>query len=217
MNSRKNLFLFGDSICFGQGVSLHNGWVANLSREIERLNLNRYTVTNAGVNGNTTRLALERMPYDIQSHGIDTILLQFGLNDCNYWISDNGLPRVSPKAFQANLIEIISRSRAAGAATVILNTNHPTIMNPILINDITYSYTDNAEKYNGIIREVAKSEAVTLIDIEECFMNLIRSGTNLQMLLLDDGLHLSELGHKEYFKEIWPVISANLANEQSEG
>ena len=41
----------------------------------------------------------------------DVMTLQFGLNDCNCWETDRGLPRVSEEAFRANLIEMIERAR----------------------------------------------------------------------------------------------------------
>jgi lysophospholipase L1-like esterase len=83
-------------------------------------------VVNASVNGNTRRQALERMPYEVQSHPLDVLLVQFGMNDCNYWRTYHGLPRVSQAAFRANLAEIIERAFRFGAQRVLLNTNHPT-------------------------------------------------------------------------------------------
>jgi len=84
---RIRIFFFGDSICFGQGVSPHFTWVTRLSRALdERLSSRADVLTqNPSVNGNTTRMALERMPYDVQSHAPDVLYIQFGLNDCNGW------------------------------------------------------------------------------------------------------------------------------------
>jgi acyl-CoA thioesterase I len=109
---------FGDSICVGQGVSLFKGWVTKIASGLDLLSQEigrEIVVVNASVNGNTTRQALERMPYEVQSHGVDILLTQFGLNDCNLWLTDGGLPRVSADAFAANLKEIIARGRRFGA------------------------------------------------------------------------------------------------------
>ena len=66
----KSFYLFGDSICYGQEVSANLTWVMALA--IARINLYIFEenafLHNAGVNGNTTRLALERMHYDVTSH-----------------------------------------------------------------------------------------------------------------------------------------------------
>ena len=122
------LVFFGDSICNGQGVSIYRGWVTRLSAVAEALSGElgyEIIVVNASVNGSTTRQALERMPYEVQSHGVDILLVQFGLNDCNFWVTDRGLPRVSPEGFEANLVEIIQRGFHFGAKAVFLHTNHP--------------------------------------------------------------------------------------------
>src|SRR6267378_1663214 len=124
-----NLAFFGDSICFGQGISIHKGWVPRISQKLETLGQSsgvEISVLNSSVNENTTRMALERMPYDIQSHPIDILFVQFGMNDCNYWLTDKGVPRVSPMAFEANLLEIIDRAQAIHVKKIFLSTNHPT-------------------------------------------------------------------------------------------
>lgn len=200
---------FGDSICVGQGVSIYRGWVARLAEELDttcssaRIKL---LVTNASVNGRTTRQALEDMPYHVQSHGVDVIVVQFGLNDCNYWLTDKGNPRVSLEAFKANLREIITRARTSGARKVLLNTNHPTTRSKDIIPYTDITYQKSNETYNSAIRELAEElgDSVLFQDIERHFENLIVNGVPLESLLLDDGLHLSEAGHDRYFEFIGP-------------
>ena len=64
--------------------------------------------------------------------------LQFGLNDCNCWETDRGLPRVSEEAFRANLIEMIERARLFGARSIVLSTNHRTLRHDTLPNGECY-------------------------------------------------------------------------------
>lgn len=138
---------------------------------------------NASANGRTTRQALEAMPYEVQSHRPDIVIVQFGLNDANRWATDMGLPRVSPLAFQANLTEIYQRAYAAGAKTIFAMTNHVVLR----IND-----------YNWRIREaVAVGEDIDLpihlIDMAEALKSQAR-------YLLPDGVHLNDVGHRLYFE-----------------
>ena len=82
------IFFFGDSICVGQYVSLHKGWVTQLSAafaDFGEARGHRISVTNASASGRITREALERMPYEIQSQHPDIVIIQFGMNDCNHW------------------------------------------------------------------------------------------------------------------------------------
>lgn len=214
------IYLFGDSICYGQLISSHQTWASHLARELEsRNNADREFLTqNTGVNGNTSRQALERMRYDITSHLPDFILVQFGMNDCNYWETDFGIPRVSQNAFVANLEEIIKRAFSAGVKHCFLATNHPSNKGTFkAISTITYDKS-NAE-YNELIREVYKSMIasgvpITLIDNEANFEKYLaeNQSINLSDLLLEDGVHLSELGHKLYIDYAVFIITSKVSN-----
>lgn len=205
-----HLIFFGDSICFGQFVSPHKTWVTRISRAVEDLHPEKNIVAiNTSINGNTTRMALERMPYDVQGHGADLILIQFGMNDCNYWQTDKGHPRVSPKGFEANLSEIIARARIFGAKRVILNTNHPTPKSE-RFSYAESSYEESNQRYNGIIRKVASSEKVILADVGKEFQRRVAGGAELSGLVLADGVHLSEAGHDIYFQCVLPVVTRAL-------
>jgi len=208
MTSKKNiqLYLFGDSICFGQLISGHRTWASLLAKSLEDLNNNDYSfvVQNAGVNGNTTRQALERLHYDVTSHLPKFVLIQFGMNDCNYWTSDFGLPRVSSKAFAANLEEIVHKCIGSGVRYCFINTNHPSNKGTFKhINSLTYDQSNR--EYNLLIREAVhvmqkKDLPVTLFDIEHAWFDYLEEykEVSLRDLLLDDGIHLSLLGHELY-------------------
>jgi acyl-CoA thioesterase I len=207
------IVFFGDSICNGQGVSLHRGWVPRLSAAAEALSSEigcDVMVVNASVNGSTTRQALERMAYEVQSHDLDILLVQFGLNDCNFWITDRGLPRVSPESFEANLIEIITRGRHFGARAILLNTNHPTTKTLDPQPFFPISYAESSRRYNQIIRRVAKrfGDYVHLNDIEKVWSErCANSDKSLKELLLQDGLHPSPAGHDLYYEVLWEKIA----------
>jgi len=207
-----NVFFFGDSICFGQGISIHLGWVARMSARLHTLSEvygHSITVTNASINGNTTRQALERMAYDVLSHGVDFMILQFGLNDCNYWVTDKGVPRVTPKAFEANLEEILQRATTFGARRIIMNTNHPTGRNKEIMKFTSITYDQSNHHYNEIIRKVASEhkKSVILNDIEKLFLEHIgREPSKLADLLLPDQIHPSIAGHDLYFQSISPIL-----------
>lgn len=205
----KKVFFFGDSICKGQGVSVHKGWVNLIAQKLSEVTsqLNEeIIIANPSINGNTTRQALERMPYDVQSYKPDIVLVQFGLNDCNCWQTDMGVPRVSPQAFEANLEEILTRCFIFGAQVVFLNTNHPTGRNEEVMPFNSFTYEENNEKYNNIIRNVAQKDSrVTLIDIEKTFKEFMSTNNTLiNDLVLPDLLHLSEKGHQIYFNTVYP-------------
>ena len=199
---------FGDSICVGQGVSIHAGWVTRIAQELDRIggaHVREMLVINASQNGSTTRQALERMPYEVQSLGVDILIVQFGLNDCNYWLTDGGLPRVSPTAFAANLKEIVLRGRAFGARHIFLNNNHPTVWDREKLPKTSITFEQSNRHYNQIVRDVAAEfgSLVELNDIEAAFDHATQADRErLKPLLLNDGLHLSLKGHDLYFDTV---------------
>ncbi len=205
------LILFGDSICFGQGISLHKGWGPRLSARLSEIAAARgreVLVINAAVNGATTRQALERMPYEIQSHRPEMLLVQFGMNDCNHWETDGGHPRVSPAAFKANLHEIIARASVFGARRVFLNANHPTTRDDKPLPHAAITYEQSNQRYNQLIREVAAETVprTVLSDMQQAFDAVCPDRQHRGSLLLADGLHLSERGHDLYFETLAPRI-----------
>lgn len=203
---------FGDSICVGQGVSIYNGWVTKVAQffdEYGALKGKEFLITNASVNGRTTRQALEDMPYHVQAHGVDILVIQFGLNDCNYWASDQGLPRVSIGAFRENLREIVQRGFNSGARRVLLNNNHPTSRTLALMQGTQKTYEESNREYSDEVRKLASSlgRGVYFQDVYDYFTRLTReSGRPIDDYLLQDGLHLSVAGHEAYYELMRPII-----------
>jgi len=204
------VFFFGDSIGFGQLISPHKIWVNQISVQLEvDFPEVDFLVNNASISGNTTRMALERVAYDIQEHSPDLVVVQFGINDANYWQSDKGLPRVSRLAFEGNLQEIIDRSRNFGAKRVILNTNHPT-SKKLGIGPYSEHQQSNFI-YNQIVRKVAQTKEVALIDIETVLLDRVRQGGQGKDFLLQDGVHLNLTGHQLYFDNVYPIVKTCVA------
>lgn len=204
------VFFFGDSICFGQGVSPHLVWVARISKALEERFASRakIVVQNPSINGNTTRMALERIAYDVQSHAPHVLYVQFGMNDCNVWETDRGHPRTSRVGFEANLREIVARGRNFGARQVIMGANHPTTRTVTNMPNVDYTYEVANRAYNEITRGVARDVADGLADAEAKFDAHVRSGANAYAdLVLADQLHLSERGHDLYFDDRLPIIT----------
>lgn len=167
---------FGDSIAAGQYVSPHLAWVTRVA-----VALPDHLVVNAGRNGDTTRLALERLAYDVTWYRPDVVVVQFGLNDCN---TRDGRVRVSGPAFSANLVEIVD----AIACPVVLVENHRTAKGEL--------YDSTAEAYNERIRWAAGATDAVLVTPGE--------------VPLLDGIHPSSEGHARYADAILPAIRAVL-------
>lgn len=208
-----SVYFFGDSICVGQFTSVHKTWVSGVSKRLEaELAPQGYEtlVQNYSISGNTTRMALDRIAYDLQGKFIDLLVVQFGINDANIWQTDNGSPRVSAASFAANLQEIIDRMRHFYVSRIILNTNHATGRHNMLPN-ATVTYQANIARYNEIIREVAAKNApyVTLVDMEALVAaELPENAPLLHVQPAPDVMHLSDWGHEVYLRNFYPRMMA---------
>jgi lysophospholipase L1-like esterase len=198
----------GDSITFGQYIDPSLRWTAVVearlrtafSPRLELVSLNR------GISGETTRMGLERFPADVQEAEPDVMTLQFGLNDCNCWQTDQGLPRVSELAFTANLVEMIMRARGFGAREIVMATNHRTLRRDTLPSGEIYE--DANSRYSQLLREVADETGCTLCDIRAVFEPFDDEELNRLLLPSPDLLHLSEEGNAVYADAIYPYVAA---------
>lgn len=210
IGSQITIVFMGDSITEGQYVHHSLRWTelvaTHLRRKVLKEHNDLHFFFNRGVSGETTRQALERFPRDVQNVRPDILTLQFGLNDCNCWDSDNGLPRVSELAYRANLLEMIQRARHFGAKHIIVSTNHPTLRHKRLA--CGESLEMRRERYNEIVREVVVATDVTLCGIDKVFPS--SSDEELRVLLLPepDVLHLSPVGHRLYAQAIQEYLEA---------
>ena len=202
------VIFFGDSICNGQYVSLNKQWVTRIAETLSKVN-ETIIVTNSSIDGRTTRQALEDMTYRVQKHKAEILYIQFGLNDCNYWLTDNGVSRVNIESFKYNLIEMIERGLNFGSKIIFLATNHVTLLNSKLSYASNNSIELNNNKYNKIIRSVANKfkKKIILIDHEKIFLKEINlKNKKLKDLLLKDKIHLSEEGHDLYYQTVSNVM-----------
>jgi lysophospholipase L1-like esterase len=165
------LVCIGDSITAGQHLPPGLAWPYRLETT---------PIHVAGVPGDTTRLGLERFPVDVQTRSPRVVVVQFGHNDANRWLTDRGLPRVSPQAYEANLTEMVDRVRTFGAEPILCSLTRTARGG---------RYDDDVERYDGILREVAKRTGTTLADVR---------AAHDEGWLMDDGLHLTEAGQTGY-------------------
>jgi lysophospholipase L1-like esterase len=196
----------GDSITFGQFVEPEHRWTSVVRKWLmERFcwGMEIHAV-NCGVPGETTRLGLERFPVAVQQVEPQILTIQYGLNDCNCWETDRGLPRVSARAFEANLVEMIARARQCGTEEIILATNHPTLRQRPMVSGESYEAAN--WRYSEIVRSVAKECAVTLCDVRMVFERYEDGGLQQMLLPAPDQLHLSVEGNRMYAATIMPYV-----------
>ncbi len=189
----------GDSITEGQYVDPSLRWTSVLEGRLTKslgAGSTELLVLNRGISGETTRQGLERFPAAVQEAVPDVVMIQFGMNDCNCWQSDRGLPRVSEQAFTANLREMIERCHRFDVRETILATNPCTLRRAALDSGEIYEHAN--ARYSELVREVASAAGVTLCDIRSSFEELSDDELTPMLQPAPDLLHLTPEGHRFY-------------------
>jgi len=104
----------GDSLTFGTGAAAGTAYPARLAA------LTGWTVVNAGVPGNTSAQARERLPQLLAKHAPKLVLLSIGGNDF--------LRQLPEEQTRANIAAMLDEIRASGAQAVLIAVPRPALM-----------------------------------------------------------------------------------------
>ncbi len=113
---QQTLLMVGDSISAAYGMSLEQGWVALLEKEITATHPD-YKVVNASISGETTSGALFRLPALLEQHQPGLVVIELGGND--------GLRGYPIKSLRENLTTMAQLSQANGAEVIIVKMEIP--------------------------------------------------------------------------------------------
>lgn len=173
---------FGDSVT---GVYYHTGgrraYTDILQQKLRsHFSPNEVVAINAGVSGNTTVNALERIEQDVLAHKPDLVTVMFGLND---------MTRVSLEEYRANLKAIVERCRAVGVEVVLCTPNN--------VVETPDRPTDKLLQYVGVVREVAAVLNLPLADCYSHFDEIRNEKVRRWSFLMSDEIHPNMFGHRE--------------------
>ena len=113
----RTIMVLGDSLSAAHQIPIADGWVSLLQAQLTDRGCDTRMV-NASISGETTLGGLNRLPKLIAAHHPTIVMLELGGND--------GLRGFPLPTIKANLVEIITRSRQAGAEVLLLGIIIPT-------------------------------------------------------------------------------------------
>lgn len=114
--SEHKILVLGDSISAAYGMSLEQGWVAQLAKHLQEQPPHS-TVVNASISGETTGGGLRRLPLLLQEHQPDLVIIALGGND--------GLRGHPLKALETNLNRLVKLSQQTGARVILVPMEIP--------------------------------------------------------------------------------------------
>jgi acyl-CoA thioesterase-1 len=179
-----NLLVLGDSISAGYGLDKpEQGWVALLH---ERLRPRGLEVVNASISGDTTAGGLQRLDALLERVKPAWVLVELGGND--------GLRGLTPAQMEANLTQIIGKSRAAGARVLLLGMRIPP------------NYGKRyAEMFQSIYGKVAAAQNAALVPF------LLDGVGGEDGLMQQDGIHPNAAAQPRMLEQVWKVLEPLLA------
>ncbi|GAV11856.1 GDSL-type esterase/lipase family protein [Paenibacillus sp. NAIST15-1] len=176
------LVLFGDSIT--ARTEGHERPLISIKLE-DKLRGN-WEIINAGVPGNTTSDALERIEKDVLIHNPDFVTVLFGANDAA------SHTRVQLNDFERNLTNIVTA----------ITPQKTILISPAPVDEGLQHTRTNAvlKQYAEVVRAISLATGSHHIDLFTSMVSL-QNLSEILRGLLNDGLHFGELGY-DYLSNI---------------
>jgi acyl-CoA thioesterase-1 len=176
----------GTSLTAGFGLSQDDDtYVARLVELADSAGL-PFRAVNAGVSGETSAGGLRRVDWALRQR-LDVLFLELGAND--------GLRGQDPKALEANLTQIIQKTRARypDAAIVLAGMEAPPNLGPV--------YT---AAFRNVFPRVAAAEGTALVPF------LLQGIAGVPGLNQSDRIHPTAQGHRLVAGVAWPTLESVL-------
>jgi acyl-CoA thioesterase-1 len=178
------IVVFGDSLVAGFQIEAADAFPAQLERALKARG-HAVQVVNAGVSGDTTASALERLRWAVPER-TDAVIVELGANDA--------LRGLDPGRAKANLDRIIATLKAGGSEVLLAGMLAPRNFGP-----------EYARAFDAIYGELASRHGVLLYPFFLDGVALDRAFN------LGDGLHPNEKGVAEITRRILPLVEELIA------
>lgn len=172
--------VFGDSLSAGYGIDIDQSWTHLLQQRLQNRGY-EYTVVNASISGDTTESGATRIGLALEKFAPVLVILELGGND--------GLRGISLERMRENLLTIVNRSKASGAAVILLGIRIPTNYGP--------RYT---QAFEAVFRDVAAQTETPWIEF------FIEGVALKPELMQDDGIHPNADAQPILLDNAWPII-----------
>lgn len=148
----KNIICFGDSITFGYGAGSGEDYPSALARMTE------IPVINAGIDGDTSVEAIERVGSDVLNKEPLLVIIEFGGNDF--------LRRIPLQETVKNIEEMIKKVQSVGAMAAIAD-----ISAGIIMSNYGKEFRRLSNKYNAIFLPGLLSKILTDASLKSDFIH----------------------------------------------
>ena len=183
---RPLVLAFGDSLTAGYGLAAGLGFAPQLQASLRRHGI-AARVADAGVSGDTTSAARERLGWTLDGLGErpDLVIVELGGNDM--------LRNVDPTITEANLDAILTELRRRQIPVLLAGMRAP--------RNIDYQYS---RRFEGLYRTLEAKHRVAFYPF------FLDGAAMVPGMMLDDGIHPNFQGIKQVVSRITPAVKAAL-------
>lgn len=199
---KKRVIFFGDSIT-QMGVN-PNGYITKLGTLLKQNNLdNKYELVGAGIGGNKVYDLYLRMDDDVLAKNPDVVVIWVGVNDV--WHKQTFGTGTDPDKFERFYNAIIKKLKEKNIEVYLCTPS--TIGEK---TDCSNQQDGDLNYYSGIIRNIAKNNNCTLIDLRHLFMDYLKTHNpenKEKGILTVDRVHLNDAGNQFVADEMYKAIN----------
>ncbi|WP_276372409.1 GDSL-type esterase/lipase family protein [Chryseolinea sp. H1M3-3] len=198
---KKKIVFFGDSITEA-GIK-PGGYVVRIAElaAAEKLS-DRYDFVGAGIGGNKIYDLYLRFESDVLSKSPDIVVIYVGVNDVWHKRSHGtGTDADKFEKFYSALIKKFQEKNIKVALCTPAAIGEKT--------DYSNELDGDLNRYSNIIRGLAKSNNIPLIDLRQAFLDYNKkfNAENKESgVLTTDRVHLNEKGNQLVAEEVWKVV-----------
>ncbi|HMK42377.1 MAG TPA: arylesterase [Methyloceanibacter sp.] len=189
-DEKMTIVAFGDSLTAGLGLPDNASFPAQLETALKAQGKD-VSVVNAGVSGDTTSAASQRLDWALPQDA-SAVIVELGGNDA--------LQGIPPEGTKANLAKIIEAVQAKGLPVLLAGMEAPRNMGTAYVDAFRAIYAELAAKYNVV------------------FYPFFLDGVALDdSLMQSDGIHPNAKGVAKIVEQIMPKVDELLAQVKSKG
>jgi lysophospholipase L1-like esterase len=200
---KKKIIFFGDSIT--EAAVKPGGYVVQIGELTSREKLSdQYELVGAGISGNKVYDLYLRLESDVLSKSPSAVIIYIGVNDV--WHKRTHGTGTDADKFEKFYTAIITKLREKNIKVILCT--------PAAIGEKTDTSNEldgDLNKYSTIIRGLAKTHSLPLIDLRKSFLeyNSRHNPENKESgILTSDGVHLNAKGNQFVADEMWKVIKS---------
>lgn len=196
-----DIFVFGDSITYGEGDNEKCGWVNRFRLNLENNHTEDFNVFNLGISGDITEGVKNRFDSEFNTRKKEEneviIIFSIGINDTQ---DINGKDRITIEQFEDNIVSLINKAKKYSnhIAFIGLSKVDETKVVPIPWNKEKSYFNKKIIKFDKKLEEVCNKNDIKYLKIYDL----------LSLDELADGLHPNSIGHQKLCDEITKFLEA---------